>query len=203
MINDKVLIYDNLPSHRIRSIFFLFLLLYQFYALFCSIFLYPYYFELDIDDAMVTSFIRRRYSHNAEICFSILDIQHAEGFNADRDLWHKSCSSSARVLQLLSDGEDLTNDMRWKLLTSTECGLGLLGRTEQQEELNDTRDCVTKIRLHVGIIDWKSLTENDIINYGSLYLKGTTHETWEHFIGYRMRALLFQVRRLTDCVGTF
>lgn len=146
-------------------------------------------FVTEIDDAMVTSFLRRRYSDHAELCVSVLDVRYAEHFNEDIDLWHKSCSSKSRVLQLLSEGE-LTNEMRWELLTSTEKGLGLLGSVKHDK--THYRECVSALKINMGIIDWGCLSEEDVINYGSLYLEGTTHRTWEHFIGYQMRALLFQ-----------
>ncbi|MGK3738841.1 MAG: hypothetical protein ACI8RD_013206 [Bacillariaceae sp.] len=143
-------------------------------------------FVTEIDDAMVSSFISRRYSDHAEISFTILDITYASDVNEDIDLWHYSDSSKNRVLNQLSEGE-LSNGMRWELLTSSEKGLGLLGFTKQHN-----RKCVSSFKLHLGIIDWVTLSDDQLLDVGSLYLAGTTSLTWEHCIGFKKRALLFK-----------
>jgi hypothetical protein len=76
-------------------------------------------FVTEIDDAMVSSFISRRYSDHAEISFTILDITYASDVSEDIDLWHYSDSSKNRVLHQLSEG-DLSNDVRWGLLASSD-----------------------------------------------------------------------------------
>jgi len=88
--------------------------------------------------------------------------------------------------------------MKWELLTSTERGLGILGcpKTFKERQLslgNDVEECVTNIRVHLGVVDWELMSKDDIRNYGKLYLKSTSNETWEHYIGYDTRGLLFEL----------
>ena len=143
-------------------------------------------FVTEIDDAMVSSFISQRYSDHAEISFTILDITYASDVSEDIDLWHYSDSSKNRVLHQLSKG-DLSNDVRWGLLTQSDKGLGLLGFTKKHN-----RKCVSSFKLHLGVVDWVTLSSDQILDVGSLYLAGTTTLTWEHCIGFEKRALLFK-----------
>ena len=103
----------------------------------------------------------------------------------ENDFWSESNSAKAKVINALKN-DNMSNATRWELLTSSTTGLGLLGT------LADGRSCVQSFKLHIDVVDWHSLSVDELVEKGGLFLAATTAFTWDHGVSKRQRALLLK-----------
>jgi len=138
-------------------------------------------FIANLDDALIHTFISRIYDHST-VSLAILQIDYS--VNEDDEFWAESNSSKRAVREKLKT--DNKNNLIWMLLTSSSSGLGLLGR------LQDGRECVNSFSLQIGILDWFTISDEEIIQNGALFMEGTSDGIWAHCVSKQQRALLFK-----------
>lgn len=140
-------------------------------------------FVAEVDDDLIAAYTDWRFGENSALSVALLDITYA--VHEENDFWNESDTAKARVQEALKRGE-ISNAMRWQLLTSSAAGLGLIG------ELEDGRECVKSFQMHVDVINWATMPERQLVKEGGLYLAATTNFTWENNISKKKRALLFK-----------
>uniref|UniRef100_A0A7S4QBD5 Uncharacterized protein n=1 Tax=Ditylum brightwellii TaxID=49249 RepID=A0A7S4QBD5_9STRA len=139
-------------------------------------------FVSGLDDQVVDKFIHLYYK-NASISLMISDITY--NMDDEKEFWLESNSSRAMVTLALK--EDIPNEMRWDLLTSSSKGLGLLGKME------DGRTCVSSFELDIFVFGPNSSQGNeDIIEKGGIILTEITNTAWRHSLGPKQRGLFLK-----------
>jgi len=155
-------------------------------------------FVATVDEGMIAVYIKERFGEGSVISFVIIDLHYATGIHEENDFWNESQLAKSTVLETLKSG-DISNNMRWKLVTSISKGLGLLGvlpsnrdkrRRDAIEDINS--ECVIRVEAEMTILDWSKVSEADIQEYGGLYLSATTEFTWESIISKKQKGRLLK-----------
>ena len=150
-------------------------------------------FVAEVDEQMISAFLKTYYGEHSSVSVALLDVTYARDVHENNDFWQRSDSSKAKVQRALSgcvDGE-ITNASKWELLISPNRGLGLLGNLPDDDNGSNGsgRKCVTSFMMKVGIVDWSTMEDTELVEQGGLYLAATTNFEWEHVMNRK------QVRR--------
>eukprot|EP01083_Nonionella_stella_P021399 59357_1 len=152
-------------------------------------------FIASVDEALIAVYIKERFG-DSFLSFVLVDLQYAKGIHEENDFWNESQLAKSTVLDTLKSG-DISNAMRWSLITSISKGLGLLGvlpnnRDERRKVENPNAQCVNKVEIELNVLNWNKVGEAEIIASGGLFLSATTEFTWESIISKQQKGLLFK-----------
>jgi len=152
-------------------------------------------FVASVDENLIAVYLKERFGDKSVISFVLVDLDYAKGVHEENDFWNESQLAKTTVLYALKS--DISNAMRWNFLTSISKGLGILGvlpdgRDGRRKMENPDAECVNKIEIEMGVLNWNEVNEAEIIASGGLFLSATTEFTWESIISKQQKGLLLK-----------